>query len=89
MPRLPTKITKSLSIRSDLREGRENGFPLCCRLRFALTEALRPGSEQAGARGVSRTETGIEYVPCGVRHKATVRSVVVDEDGEPVLYIEP
>ena len=77
-----------MSIRSDLREGRENGFPLCCRLRFALTEALRPGCEQAGARGVSRTETGIEYVPCGIRHKATVCSVIAYEDGEPVLYIE-
>jgi len=78
-----------MSIRSDLREGRENGFPLCCTLRFALTEELWPRSEQALARGVSRTEAGIEYVPCGIRHKATVRSVIAYEDGEPVLYIEP
>jgi hypothetical protein len=32
---------------------------------------------------------GIEYVPCGIRHKATVHSQIAYEDGEPVLYIEP
>jgi hypothetical protein len=66
----------SLSIRSDLREGRESGFPLCCRLRFALTDALRPGNEQAGARGVSRTETGIDTSPAGsdTRRRFTRRS---------------
>ena len=79
---------KRVSIRSDLREGRENGFPACCTLRFALTEALRPGSEQALSRGVSRTEAGIEYVPCGIRHEATVYSRVGFEDGETVLYID-
>jgi hypothetical protein len=48
-----------------------------------------PGSEQALERGVSRTQAGLEYVPCGLRHKATVHSWIVVEDGEPVLHIEP
>jgi hypothetical protein len=78
-----------VSIRSDLREGRENGVPLCCRWRWSLTDALRPEAEQALDRGVSRTTAGVEYVPCRVLHTATVRSVVAYESGEPVLYIEP
>ena len=78
-----------LRVCSDLREGRENGFPLCCCLRFALTWALKPESHQAIERGVSRTEAGLEFVPCGILHRATVHSRVAFEEGEPVLYIEP
>jgi hypothetical protein len=75
-------------LRNDLSEGRENGFPFCCRWRFALTELVRPGAEQALARGVSRTVAGMEYVPCRILHAPTVFSTIVYESGEPVLYIE-
>jgi len=75
--------------RADLREGRENGFPFCCRWRYAVTETIRPGAVQAIERGLCRTDAGMEYVPCGLRHKGTVRSRIAYGDGEPVLYIEP
>ena len=56
---------------ADLREGHTNGFPACCTLRYALT-ALIPQQEQALHRGLRFTPAGIEYVPCLVRHKATL-----------------
>jgi hypothetical protein len=75
-------------LRSVLREGKAIGLPLCCRWRYALTEAVRPGAEQAIERGVSRTDAGMEYVPCRILHAPTVFSTIVYESGEPVLYIE-
>jgi hypothetical protein len=61
-----------VSIRSDLREGRELGFPLCCRIRFAVEYALNPESEQAPKRGIRFNRDRDEYVPCGVIHEAAV-----------------
>jgi hypothetical protein len=61
-----------VSVRSDLREGRELGIPLCCRLRFALEYALNPNGEQSLERGIRLTPSGDEYVPCRVVHEATV-----------------
>jgi hypothetical protein len=59
------------AIRSDLRQGRELGAPICCRLRFALEYALNPEAEQCLKRGVRFAADGIEYVPCRVFHQAT------------------
>jgi hypothetical protein len=61
-----------VSIRSDLREGRELGVPLCCRLRWTIEYALNPDGEQAPARGIRLTPAGDEYVPCEIRHEAAV-----------------
>jgi hypothetical protein len=49
-----------VTLRSDLREGRELGAPLCCRLRFALQYAINPEAEQALKRGVRLTRNGDE-----------------------------
>jgi hypothetical protein len=61
-----------VSIRSDLREGRDLGVPLCCRARFALEWALAPQREQAVRRGICFNREQIEYVPCGIFHRATL-----------------
>jgi hypothetical protein len=61
-----------MSIRSTLREGRELHAPFCCRLRFALEEALRYDPEQALERGIRFNPDGIEYVPCRILHDATL-----------------
>lgn len=62
-----------MSVRTDLCEGREAGVPLCCcRLRFAIEYALDPDHEQAVHRRISLTRTLIEYVPCGIFHRATI-----------------
>jgi hypothetical protein len=61
-----------VSIRSDLREGRELGAPLCCRLRFALEYAVNPDRGQAVSRGVRFTADQIEYVSRRLLHKATL-----------------
>ena len=61
-----------MSVRTDLREGREAGVPLCCRLRWTLTYRLNPDNEQALCRGISLTRRRrSEYVPCGILHRAT------------------
>jgi hypothetical protein len=59
-----------MTIRSDLRQGRELGAPFCCRVRFALEYALNPDGEQSLKRGVRLTRDGDEYVPCRVLHQA-------------------
>jgi hypothetical protein len=61
-----------MRFRTTLREGRERRFPLCCRWRYALEEAIRSDPEQAVERGVRWAANGIEYVPCAIRHKATI-----------------
>jgi hypothetical protein len=61
-----------VSIRSDLREGRELGIPLCCRLRFALDWGFRPEFESCVSRGGRFNADEIEYVPCDWFHKAMV-----------------
>lgn len=59
--------------RSDLRHGLTEAFPLCCVLRFTLEAALTRGrSEQCLKRGVRYTPAGVEYVPCNLRHDATL-----------------
>jgi hypothetical protein len=78
-----------VTMRTDLREGRENGIPLCCCLRYTLTEALRPDAAQALERGFCKTPGGMEYVPCGIPHKATVASWIAYPGRQPVLSIEP
>jgi len=55
-----------------LREGREIGAPFCCRLRYAIAELLNPDAEQCVKRGVRFGTDRIEYVPCGLLHKAAV-----------------
>jgi hypothetical protein len=62
----------AMRMRRTLREGRELGLPFCCRLRFALEEALRYDVEQALERGVRFNPDGIEYVPCRIFHDATL-----------------
>jgi hypothetical protein len=63
----------------DWRDGRAHGYPLCCRLRYCLTAALTlDRSEQARKRGVRITELGSVYVPCGVRHRATLTHAEVE-----------
>jgi hypothetical protein len=59
-----------MTLRSDLREGRDLGAPFCCRLRWALEYALNPDGEQSVKRGVRVTTVGDEYIPCGVFHQA-------------------
>jgi hypothetical protein len=61
-----------VSIRSDLREGRDLGVPLCCRLLFAVQWRFFPNYEQAVHRGIRFNPDGIQYVPCGILHRATV-----------------
>jgi hypothetical protein len=77
-----------VSIRFDLREGRELGLPLCCRLRFALEYALNPDSGQALRRGISLTRDQIEYIPCGILHKPEYThaeyEVLLNQPGHPI-----
>jgi hypothetical protein len=61
-----------VSIRDDLGEGRELGLPFCCRLRFAIEWAFFPNYEQAVRRGLCFNHDEIEYVPCGIFHRATL-----------------
>ena len=61
-----------MSIRSDLRQGRELGIPACCRWLFATQYALNPDHEQAVHRGLRFNPDGAPWVPCGVFHHATV-----------------
>jgi hypothetical protein len=61
-----------MSIRTDLRQGRDLGLPFCCRWRWALAYAINPDGEQAVKRGICFNADGIEYIPCRVFHKATV-----------------
>jgi hypothetical protein len=68
----PRQPRLDIRFRTTLREGRELRFPFCCRWRYALEEAIRLDPEQAVERGVRRATSGIEYVPCGIRHEATV-----------------
>lgn len=58
------------SFRTDLANGRRDGFPRCCRLRYALTEVFAPEREQALDRGVDTTRDGFPFVPCVVFHRA-------------------
>jgi hypothetical protein len=69
-----TSLVDAVSIlRRDWRDGHAEGYPLCCRLRYCLTAAVTlDRSEQAKRRGVRCTELGRVYVPCGVRHRATL-----------------
>lgn len=55
-----------------MREGRELGVPLCCRLLFALEWRFFPDYDQAVHRGICFNQDGIQWVPCGVLHRATV-----------------
>jgi hypothetical protein len=65
-------VTRYEIFRSDLRRGRADGFPLCCRARFALTYALDRESEQAGKRGIRFAADSTPYIPCGWLHEATL-----------------
>jgi len=66
-----------LPIVSDVRDGRAAGFPVCCIARYALA-ALIPQREQALHRGIRFTPAGIEYVPCLIRHAATLTHAEYD-----------
>jgi hypothetical protein len=59
-----------MTIRDDLREGRELGAPLCCRLLFAIEWRYFPRHEQARHRGIRFNEDRQPYIPCGVLHRA-------------------
>jgi hypothetical protein len=52
-----------------LRDGKADGYPLCCRLRYALEELADAHSEQCLRRGVRFTPEGDVYVPCRVLHR--------------------
>jgi hypothetical protein len=56
----------------DMRQGRQLRVPFCCRLRYALEAATRYDPEQALTRGIRFNQHGIEYVPCGLFHQATL-----------------
>lgn len=49
----------------DFREGRREGYPLCCVLRFALAWETQ---HQAVRRGVRWPGCVNAHVPCGWRH---------------------
>jgi hypothetical protein len=68
-----------MSIRHDLHEGRELGVPLCCRLLFAVQWRFFPNHEQAVRRGIRFNHDGIEWVPCGIFHQATVTHAEYEE----------
>jgi hypothetical protein len=57
---------------ADMKYGRNEGFPFCCRLRYSLEAAILYDPEQALSRGVRFNQQGIEYVPCGIFHEATL-----------------
>jgi hypothetical protein len=66
-------------LRRDWRDGRADAIPPCCVLRYTLQAALTlDRSEQARTRGVRITELGCVYVPCGVRHQATLTHAEVE-----------
>jgi hypothetical protein len=65
-------VTTWARLRTTLGEGRELRIPRCCRLRFAIEEAIRWDPEQALERGIRYTRNGIEYVPCRIFHEATL-----------------
>jgi hypothetical protein len=78
-PQVSAGVPNCLELPRDLREGRELGIPLCCRLRFAIEWAFFPYHESAVRRGIRFNHDGIEYVPCGVLHRATVTHAEYDE----------
>jgi hypothetical protein len=57
---------------NDMRYGRNEGFPFCCRLRYSLEEAILRDPEPAVWRGLRFNELKVEYVPCGIFHQATL-----------------
>jgi hypothetical protein len=58
--------TFNRDFRNDIRDGRDNGYPWCCILRFAIR---RDTSLPGQLRGCILTDAHC-YVPCGVFHKA-------------------
>ena len=61
-----------MQFRHDMKEGREQRAPFCCRLLFSTQYLFVPNREQARKRGVKFNKHGFPYVPCGIVHKPTL-----------------
>jgi hypothetical protein len=66
------------TLRYHLAEGRDDGFPWCCRWRYALTDALQPDREQSAQRGVRFTDNLTGYVPCNLFHRKAMTTAAFD-----------
>jgi hypothetical protein len=60
------------STRINLRNGRQDGFPICCRWRWTIEYAINPDRDMALERGIRFTADDVEFVPCNVFHKAAI-----------------
>jgi hypothetical protein len=61
--------TRCACLTATLRKGKAEGYPVCCRVRYALEEFVFGRlSEQCLRRGVRFTNEGSVYVPCAILH---------------------